>query len=492
MTKERLKITMKLSKKLNKNFIITLFKSMFCVFYLMLMISCKSGNITSSSLSSNNQENNQANTEIKNSNIPYNQDKTRKQGVPNGQDAKSDSTVPNGQDGKSDSKVPNGQDAESNSKVPNGQDGPTSNENTYQRSLTQPTKQKVDFLIATDKSLSMQENHKTFLESSHFQNLFSGSLEFIDWQMGFVNTYANSIYHHLDYLEDSNGLITMPGDNYIQILNQELNTSHNLIEVFKNTIYKGTQAFNQPHDTEEPLASIINTVQLPENNILFRSDAALVVVIISDEDETAKGGSQATMPAKVIQTIQSILGPSKQFSAYGIIIRPGDQQCLNTERTATAKISTVKSITNVTRVWVPEQAEEGPPCPKPYRPGYWIETTDIEQVEEHYTDGGGGSYGYFTTELAHLTGGITTSICNENYDSIISDIEKKFTANRISDKIELEHTNIIESTINVTFTPSSDAPNWEFSSQENAIIFDTHPAEGTQIQISYRYTATSE
>ena len=465
--------------KLNRKFIKTVFKSIFCIFYLMLMINCKSGNITSSS-TSNNQGYGQVNTKNNALEVPYTQDE------------ESQPRVPNGQDGQSQSSIPNGEDEGSNSKVPNGQDGSGSNENTHQFSLTQPAKQKVDFLMVIDKSLSMQENHKAFLESSRFQNLFSGPLQDIDWQIGFANTYVNSIYHYLAYLEDNNGLITTPKGSNMQVLTQNLTALHyNLNEVFTNTIYKGTQDFNKAYDTEEPLASIINTVQLPENNALFRSEAALVAIIISDEDERSTGGSEATRPSKVIKAIRSNLGQSKQFSAYGIIIQPGDQQCLNAEKAATTVSS--ESIWTLPQegksVWVPPREAEGPPCPKPYRPGYYRVGPTIPGyfTERNYSDNNGGSYGYSTTELANLTNGIIASICNENYNSILSDIEQKFTADRISNKIQLEHTDVIENTISVTFTPSTNAPDWQFNSKDNTITLSTPLAEGTQIQISYSY-----
>ena len=419
--------------KLNKIFIKIKhsLKIVFCSLYLMLMINCKAGN-TNLSSTSNNPLNN-------NPNINRNAS-----GIPNIQDQKNGSGVLNGQDENS------------------------LNKNTHQMSFTQPAKQQVDFLIVVDKSLSMQENHKTFLESSHFQNLFSGSLEYIDWQMLFTDTFVDSmLYSSFDDLEDTNGKVTTSTGDDVQILSPELGTNDYLKEIFTNTIYQGSQTSNESYDTEEPLANIINKLLLPENSNLFRSDAALAIIIISDEDEHSTGGSDATNPSKVIQAISNNLGQSKQFSTYGIIIQPGDQQCLSAEQAKNEEIVTS------TRTY---EANEDPNCP-----GHYTYTTNTR------TDNGGGSYGYFTNELANLTNGTTTSICNENYNSIISDIEKNFTANRISNKIELEHTDIIENTISVTFTPSANAPSWQFNSQENTITLNTPLAEGTQIQISYSY-----
>ena len=434
--------------KLNKIFIKIKhsLKIVFCSLYLMLMINCKAGN-TNLSSTSNNPLNN-------NPNINRNAS-----GIPNIQDQKNGSGVPNGQDGQSQGQLSNSQDGT----------------NTHQMSFTQPAKQQVDFLIVVDKSLSMQENHKTFLESSHFQNLFSGSLEYIDWQMLFTDTFVDSIYSSFDDLEDSNGKFTTSTGDHTQILSPKLGTNDYLEEIFTNTLYQGSQTSNKSYDTEEPLANIINKLLLPENSNLFRSDAALAIIIISDEDELSTGGSDATNPSKVIQAISNNLDQSKQFSTYGIIIQPGDQQCLSAEQAKDEEI--VTSSTYQTRTY---EENENPNCP-----GHYTYTTHTRT--DTYTDNGGGSYGYFINELANLTNGITTSICNDNYNSITSDIEKKFTANRISNKIELEHTDIIENTISVTFTPSANAPTWQFNSQENTITLNTPLAEGAQIQISYSY-----
>ena len=139
-------------------------------------------------------------------------------------------------------------------------------------------------------------------------------------------------------------------------------------------------------------------------------------------------------PQDVIKAVETNLGPSKQFVAYGITTKPNDDNCIR-------------------RFGMTENQ-------------YWgVQASRVEY-------------------LAFLTEGQTLSICDSNHKSVMSKLSKAIMIRPdLTKPIELKHKNILEDTIQLhpdTFT-------WTYDSQTNTISLDNPPLGNTKVQISYSY-----
>lgn len=187
-----------------------------------------------------------------------------------------------------------------------------------------------------------------------------------------------------------------------------------------------------------PLMSLIQSIGKPENETFFRQDALLAVVSLSkgqDEKET-------TPPLGVTESIQHHLGESKKFTAYGIITQVGDTECAKAQTNNPANFS------------------------------------------------------YVVSEFIKQAGGITHSICEEDYNPLMTEIGSHIE-NQLGlklNEIELRHTNVIENTIGLKCTQTQNqtqsqgtCPAWHFDSQENKIIFQTPLTGHVTVNVSYDY-----
>mgnify|MGYP001565490552 CR=1 FL=1 len=113
----------------------------------------------------------------------------------------------------------------------------------------------------------------------------------------------------------------------------------------------------------------------------FRASAHLALVVLADEDERSQGGQVAgypleekDMPEGLIAAVKSKFGGAKTFSAHAIIVKPGDDACLNAQ-TATFGTRTVR-----------------------------------------------GFFGSTYARLAELTSGVVGSICSSDYGAQLGEI----------------------------------------------------------------------
>ena len=140
---------------------------------------------------------------------------------------------------------------------------------------------------------------------------------------------------------------------------------------------------------EEPLKALQSAIKV--NKHLFRPDAHLSALIISDSEEGRRtDGAERVHVKEVLQTFENELSgkfPLKAFMTYGIIMLPNDKQC---------------------------QIEFG-------KKGLFAD----ENV-----------YSYQIAEMAEWTKGFNVSICDDNYASlakrIVSDFKKLEVRRRIA------------------------------------------------------------
>lgn len=283
---------------------------------------------------------------------------------------------------------------------------------------------KVDILIVDDNSDSMsdaQAKMATRLGS------FISSLGKLDWQIGITTT------------DISNGYFGMRGNllpfdrSGLKILNKNV---PNYEQLFANTIVRqetidcAQTRRNCPSADERGMAAAIMAMEMHNTNNagMFRPDADLILVMLTNEDEGSDGTDPKAVKApQVINSVKTIFGPTKSFTAFGILIRPGDQACIEQQSIFAGKAS------------------------------------------------------YLVAQLAPLTGGLNGSICDRDYGPTLQSIGQ-----RVRDGIKnvtLKYTPSDASKISVRVTPEDPTLTWTVVGKQ--IIFNHAPSQFSRVDVDY-------
>ncbi len=285
---------------------------------------------------------------------------------------------------------------------------------------------KVDILFIDDNSASMDPEQEAL--GQKFPS-FVSELAGLNWQIGITTTDCTSVNYGI-----CGSLLTMTGTGS-KVLTPDI-PGYDV--VFNNTIVRpetiGCAARGDcPSGLEEAMKATVTAID-KRNGInagFFREDAALAVVVLSDEDEQSDGTpSGATKPQAVVDKVIEAFGAEKKFKAYAIVILPGDSSCLK------------------------RQADQ---------------------------QNGIAFYGTYATQLASLTGGQSVSICAPDYSVTLRQIGQDLR--KLTQAVEISRTPI-PGTVQVTFTPSQNI-NWTL--QGTTILFDQPVAAGTRIDVTYQY-----
>lgn len=277
---------------------------------------------------------------------------------------------------------------------------------------------KVDLLVIVDNSLSMAEEQSRL--GARIQS-FLNHLGRVDWQLAVTTTDVSTGPYGL-----KGSLLTMAGTSSM-ILNKNV---PNYEQVFLDTVVR-SETLNCvgscPSADEQALRAAIMAMDKrnTDNRGFFRDDADLGLLILSDEDEMSTGPALATKPEAVLDHFRSIWGDSKDLYTYGIITLPGDVNCLGAQ-------------------------------------------------------GRDASYGTHVSDLSDLTGGLTGSICSEEYGETLGQIGKNLI--KLLDSLRLKAAPD-EDSIMMLFDPPQ--PDVRWSVYENKIIFDVPPKSGTKIRVAY-------
>ncbi len=284
---------------------------------------------------------------------------------------------------------------------------------------------RVDILVVDDNSGSMEVEQR--MMGDRFNSFVTG-LGDLDWQIAITTTDVSNGPHGLDgsilQMTGFPGRILDPSTPDADI-------------IFKNTVARpetvNCAPANCPSGHEQPLFASIRAMEKrnSDNVGLFRDGSDLAIVILSDEDELSTGPTNATQPQYVIDKFQSIWGPEKKLSVYGIIVEPGDSRCLNLQRGQT---------------------------------------------------GNTAHYGHLISNLSNKTGGITGSICDTDYSQTLEAIGKN--VKDLIESVELSHVPIPDS-VQVTLDPAD--PNVQWVVKGNKVLFDPVPEAGTRIDVDYKY-----
>lgn len=285
------------------------------------------------------------------------------------------------------------------------------------------TQAKVDVLFVVDNSPSMSEEQELLGSAL---NSFISNMGRLDWQIGITTTDVSNGTYGI-----KGGLVDMKGTGQ-KVLNKN---TPNFANIFKNTVKRdeviGCNNTTKPcpSSDERPLEAVSLAIgkRGGENAQFFRDGADLAVVIVSDEDEHSDGGAGAMSAATLAAVAQGAFGSTKTFSAYGIVIQPGDSACLNANLALNSAY-----------------------------------------------------YGYHAAALALLTGGVTGSLCDADYGPALSSI-----AGRIRDVVKsvtLQYTPNPD-TVQLVMTPFDSSLTWKI--EGNQVRFSKSPKKGTRVEIVY-------
>ncbi len=276
----------------------------------------------------------------------------------------------------------------------------------------------VDILFVVDNSTSMTLEQQKLGERL---DTFVNSLDGLDWQIGITTTDVTSYTYGL-----KGSLISLEGASGY-ILNNNIPSYE---QVFKDTVVRKETIYcdnDCPSSNEQPLAATILAIEKrdTDNAGFFRGNANLAVIMLSDEDEMSTGPAEATTPEQFITAIDTHFGISKRVNVFGIIIEPGDTDCYEAQDTLV-------------------------------------------------------SYGNHVSRLARLTGGLTGSICDNDYTKNLQNIGQRV-------KKELQNEVILTKdpaagSLKITLIPEMNI-NW--SLQGKKVIFEESLPEGTRIDVAY-------
>lgn len=277
----------------------------------------------------------------------------------------------------------------------------------------------VDILFVIDNSASMRDEQ---LKLGDRLSSFVGSLKNVNWQIGITTTDTSDSEFGL-----KGSLVQLHG------LNQYILTEDtpNYEEVFANTVVRpeGVNCgSNCPSLVERPLEAATLALAKGVVSGFLRPGAELAIVILSDADEGGDGTGLITTPQFLLGTAASLFNQQKRITGYGIVVEPGDEDCLNQQREFT---------------------------PHSY-------------------------YGYNAALLAQLTDGVIGNICDSNYSQSLKKIGQH-VLNLVS-SITLSHVPQ-EGTVEVTLTPHDPSIKWKV--KDKTVEFNKSPEPGTRVDVRY-------
>lgn len=300
---------------------------------------------------------------------------------------------------------------------------------------------KLDILLIIDNSSSMlSDSQKLASRMSAFLTDLQGSS--IDWQMCATVTNTQMI----------NGSphwgASVYWSNYTPATGIQpwvLKSTANLQTIFTNTINtigagwagtddeRGIKAAWWHLDNGDP--------HYANASSCYRNDAAISMIVISDEDERSIGGVQSQayyaneyqalesddLPANLTQKVQNVFGANKRFTFNSIIVKPSDSTCLGSQ--------------------------------------------DAQGTKSHY----GSQY----ANLSNLTGGGISSICESDYSANLNYFKNLIQTSIASIPLDCKPIGAVEAAI---------SPNMSFTTtiQGASIIFSPQIPVGSVLDLKYQ------
>lgn len=216
----------------------------------------------------------------------------------------------------------------------------------------------VDIVIVVDNSQSMQDSQKNMAQRvGSFMDKFKG---LINYRIGIITTdglgvaykAANSSSYDLRPELGRGSLLKLPNGAYFLDSSMDLATAQSYLSQtiqrpeIGNGAETGLTTIKQlVQRSKGTLGALSNYPQFASNEAtantnakaFLRADAALIAIVISDEDETPHpsdanaASASITTPQGLIDGIKSLY-PDKYLELSGIIIAPGDSVCLKEQQ----------------------------------------------------------------------------------------------------------------------------------------------------------------
>lgn len=303
-----------------------------------------------------------------------------------------------------------------------------------------PSNKAVDFLLVLDDSNSMlPELTKLSQKLASFVSSLEASN--ISWQMCLTTTRGISSGGTVSYGHTYNWNNHNPTGGSPAVLTAG---TPNLNSIFTNTIQNLLIGGGVSGD-ERGTKALIDHVRKASSNNCYRANAALSVILVSDEDVRSIGGDTSKikpgdatasyqpledddMPDTVISEVQRLRGSDIPFTFSSIIVKPGDITC---------------------------EAEQ-----------------DVDASPSHP--------GYLYQELSLKTDSGVGSICDADYSNSLKAFKDKIV-NSLSQMILV--CTPIDKKINVSINGSITK---NFKLDKNILKFSSSIPEGTRIDLSYR------
>jgi len=276
---------------------------------------------------------------------------------------------------------------------------------------------KVDMLVVVDNSGSMAEEKRKMGE--RFGDFLS-ALQTLDWQVGIATADVDAGAPQKD-----GRLLALKGYSNTHIITPSMGVA-NAQTAFANTINAistsegsgGEQCIGASYRAIE--RSQTDTAENAPNRLLFRPDAALAVLIISDANEN--GSQIKNRPGELVKLVHNTWGEWKPFAFHSIIVKPLDSVCRNVK--------------------------------------------------------GNDDYGYTYAQISQLTGGLIGSVCEGDYGAQLSDmgVSVRSLARSISLNCEPQDTTGDGKADVMVTAPGGTHP--PFSLNGLTLTFESEPAEG--------------
>lgn len=217
--------------------------------------------------------------------------------------------------------------------------------------VVQNPNNKLDILLIVDDSNSMlADNQKLASRMADFVNNLQNSS--IDWQMCVTVTRALTINNNPVWGASVIWSSYTPANG---IPGWVLKPNGNLSTIFSNTINNigaGWAGTDDERGLKAAYWHLYNgDVNYSNNSKCYRADAALAMIMISDEDVRSVGGDQSQVyyaneykalenddhPATLAGQVRTIFGMNKRFTFNSIIVKPGDTGCMQSQDAGGAK-----------------------------------------------------------------------------------------------------------------------------------------------------------
>ncbi len=300
--------------------------------------------------------------------------------------------------------------------------------------VVQATDNKVDIMVVVDDSSSMlPDNTKLGERLQGFVNDLTTSG--IDWNMCATVTH-DQLSNGSQYWGLSRNWSDYTGTPK-WILKKD---AANPYTIFTNTITAIGAGWANTDD-ERPLKAAFWHAEYNAYNTCYRPDAALSVLVISDEDERSVGGDPAAVfystelknldgedqPHGYINKIKQLFTINKRLSVNSIIVKPKDSACMASQDSGSSK----------------------------------------------------SHYGYKLNELSQLTNGYVGSICDTNYSNNLYYFKDRIVNSLASIPLECAPVGAITVTITPSMGPVST------TLQNNILVFSPTIPAGRTVDIQY-------